>query len=80
MAIGSIQRWGNSQGVRLPKTLLEAAKLKENDEVELIADGEQITIRKARRIVSLDALFTGYTGDYQPVEDDAGAPVGREVW
>jgi len=80
MAIGNVQRWGNSQGVRIPKSLLETANLKENDEVEIIAEGEQITIRKARHIANLDALFAGYTGNYRPGEDEAGEPIGREVW
>jgi antitoxin MazE len=30
----TIQRWGNSQAVRLPKTILEVLLLKENDQVE----------------------------------------------
>ncbi len=32
----NIQKWGNSQGIRLPKHLLEAIKWHENEEVEII--------------------------------------------
>ena len=79
MMRGTIQRWGNSQGIRLPKGALSTARLRENDEVEIIATEQAITIRKARRFASLDALFAGYAGDYQPAEFDTGADVGREV-
>lgn len=79
MMYGTIQRWGNSQGIRLPKGALNAAKLRENDEVEIIATDQAITIRKSKRYASLDALFAGYEGDYQPAEFDTGADVGREV-
>ena len=41
-----IVRIGNSQGVRIPKLLLERSKLAE--EVELQAHDNQITIRSAR--------------------------------
>ena len=31
----TIQRWGNSNGLRIPKALLEALGIRENDRVEL---------------------------------------------
>lgn len=79
MMYGTITKWGNSQGIRIPKGALVAARLQENDDVEIIADKETITLRKLRRPKSLDELFAGYHGDYQPVEFDSGADVGREV-
>jgi antitoxin MazE len=79
MMYGSIQRWGNSQGIRLPKGALNIASLRENDEVEIIATDKEITIRKSKRHKSLDDLFAGYTGDYMPMEFDSGDAVGREV-
>ena len=79
MMYGTITKWGNSQGIRIPKGALVAARLQENDDVEIIADKETITLRKLRRPKSLDELFAGYHGDYQPVEFDTGTDVGREV-
>ncbi len=79
MMYGTIQKWGNSQGIRLPKGALSIARLQENDDVEIIATEESITLRKARRHRNLDELFAGYQGDYMPVEFDTGADVGREV-
>ncbi len=79
MIHGTIQRWGNSQGIRLPKAALCMAHLRENDKVEILATPEAITIRKAKQYSSLDALFVGYQGDYLPAEFDTGADVGREV-
>ena len=37
---------GNSRGVRIPRTLLEQAKL--TDEVEMIVQNDQLVIRRAR--------------------------------
>lgn len=79
MTITSIQKWGNSSGVRLHKRLLRAAKLKESDEVELIAGENTIMIRKVQRFENLDQLFAGYQGGYQPHEWQTGADLGREV-
>lgn len=80
MMYGTIQKWGNSQGIRIPKGALVAAHLQENDDVEIIADKDTIMLRKLRRPKSLEELFAGYHGDYRPVEFDTGAEVGREVF
>lgn len=79
MLYGTIQRWGNSQGIRIPKGALAASHIGENDAVEIFAEKNTITLRKVNRPKSLDELFAGYHGDYQPVEFDTGADVGLEV-
>ena len=79
MLYGTIQRWGNSQGIRIPKGALAASHIGENDAVEIIAEKNTITLRKVNRPKSLDELFAGYHGDYQPVEFDTGADVVLEV-
>lgn len=79
MLYGTIQKWGNSQGIRIPKKALAVSQLSENDDVEIIAAQDTITLRKVTRPKSLDELFAGYHGDYRPAEFDTGADVGLEV-
>ena len=80
----TIQKWGNSQAVRLPKAILESVSLEENDKVEITADSEVIIIKKASRRrrakKSLEERFADYTGEYECEEYDWGKPIGREVW
>ncbi len=68
----------------MPKALLDALFLQENDSVEIIAQSESIIIRKAARKrrakKSLEERFDGYSGDYQCSEWDTGEPRGKEVW
>ena len=52
-----IQKWGNSQAVRLPKAILNAANLHENDCVAIDVQEDQITLRKLPRRKTLDDLF-----------------------
>ena len=75
----TISRWGNSNAIRLPKTLTDALNLYENDAVQINIVGNAIVIRK-RRPTSLLELFEGYEGDHKSVEWDTGAPAGRELW
>jgi antitoxin MazE len=44
--VTTIQRWGNSQGVRLPKIILESMSLRENDQVEITVFNDSIVIKK----------------------------------
>jgi antitoxin MazE len=43
-----IQKWGNSQGVRLPKSVLEEAMFRPNEEVDIVAEENKIIIKKQR--------------------------------
>ncbi len=43
----TLQRWGNSQGIRIPRALLDALGLRENDRIELTQEKDCITVRKA---------------------------------
>ena len=80
----TIQKWGNSQGVQLPKTILDKLLLQENDQVEMETENDLIIIKKATRKrrakKSLEELFANYKGEYVCAEWDTGKPVGKEVW
>lgn len=75
----SIQKWGNSQGVRIPKAILEKASLKENDRVEILVEDGILVIRPVKRRVSLAERIAEYQGEYKPSEWETGKPVGKEV-
>ena len=86
----TIQKWGNSQGLRIPKALLDAIGIRENERVELIQLEDRIQIRKvsAVRHRSLEERLTSYYGKSidqigrigDEPELDWGKPEGREEW
>jgi antitoxin MazE len=76
----AIQKWGNSQAVRLPKIILEKAGLNENDQVELIVEEGKVIIVPAKKHLTLKERAADYDGDYKPLEWDTGRPVGKEIW
>ena len=67
----------------MPKVILDALFIQENDAVEIVAENNSIIIKKAARKrrakKSLEERFENYTGDYQCTEWDTGKPVGMEV-
>lgn len=79
----SIVRWGNSQGVRLPKLLLDSVNLAENDKVEIIAENDSLIIKKfsdRKNFKTIQERFKDFDGEYEPINIDWGKPVGEEIW
>lgn len=78
----TIQKWGNSQGIRIPKAFLDALGMVENDLVELnrVEDNIVITKVKKEKEITLEDIFKDYDGEYKAEEFDWGSSVGKEVW
>ncbi len=78
----TIQKWGNSQGIRIPKAFLEALGMMENDLVELTRVDDNIVIKKVKKQndLTLDDIFKDYDGESAAEKFDWGSPVGKEVW
>ncbi len=78
-----IQKWGNSQGIRIAKNLLADAQLDVGDQVDIsVKDGIMIIepTKKIRGHYSLKDLVSRIPKGYKPDEVDWGEPVGKEEW
>ncbi|NJD03872.1 MAG: AbrB/MazE/SpoVT family DNA-binding domain-containing protein [Ruminiclostridium sp.] len=76
-----LQKWGNSQGIRIPKQLLLIASFKEGDEVEITAEYDKIIIRhveKPAKKYIIEELFADYGTGTKQTEEDWGVPSGKE--
>ena len=81
--LAKIQKWGNSQGLRLAKNLLEDAQLDVGDEVDVSVKHGLIIVKPAKRIRgrhNLKDLVARIPQKYETGEVDWGEPVGREIW
>lgn len=75
-----VARWGNSLGLRLPKSVAQEAQLGEGDSVDVSVDNGAIVIRLSRPRYSLEELVKRITPRNRHGESDWGAPVGHEAW
>jgi antitoxin MazE len=81
--VTKVQRWGNSQGLRLSKALLAEAGVEIGDEVEVVVrDGELVLspVRRVRGRHDLADLVARLPRNGRAPEVDWGGPVGREAW
>lgn len=76
----TVQRWGNSLAIRIPKVFAQEAGLEENTEVEIGVRGCTLVVRQARKDWSLDELLAGITVSNLHGETGWGRRTGREVW
>ena len=81
--VTKIRKWGNSQGLRLARQVLEDAHIAVGDDVDVTARDGISVIAPARRIrgkQSLQDLVSRIPRNYKLEETNWGEPVGREVW
>ena len=81
MVVGKIQKWGNSQGLRLSRLLLAQAEIEVGDDVEVVASEQQFVVRKRQRPkYDLAELVARIPKSYKPEEVATGPAVCREAW
>ena len=78
-----VQKWGNSEGLRLARQGPEEAHVSVGDLVDVSTRDGMIVICPAKRIrgkQSLRDLVARIPKNYRAEEVPWGKPIGREVW
>ncbi|MCD5407163.1 MAG: AbrB/MazE/SpoVT family DNA-binding domain-containing protein [Desulfotomaculum sp.] len=76
----TIQKWGNSQAIRLPKVILEMVALNGNDQVEIKIQDGNLLIVPIKKHKTLKERIAEYKGDYVCSEWETGKLTGKEVF
>jgi antitoxin MazE len=76
-----VQKWGNSLGVRIPKSLAADAHVAAGVSVEMtVEDGRLILEPVEKQACKLSDLLRRITPENQHGSLDFGPPRGKEVW
>ena len=76
-----LQKWGNSDGIRIPSNILKTLNLKTNDIVDLKYENDKIIISKPKKTkISLEERFTKYNGENLAKEFSWDEQRGKEIW
>jgi len=78
----SISKWGNSQGLRIPKSIIAALQINIGDKVKIFIDNGRAVIEpvKKRKKIDIDTLIADIPKDYKKSEELLTSPMGKEVW
>ena len=78
--LSQVSKWGNSQGVRIPKKLLYSVGIGINDEVEIKAQNNTLVIKPIAK-KTLDWYLEGYDGELDRYDwGNLDEPKGRELF
>ena len=83
MEISTLQKWGNSHGIRIPKYLLNSLQWQQGEKITMSVEGKKLLIEQApiNRHKNIKELFKDFNPkNYTSHEIDWGKPAGDEVW
>lgn len=76
-----VKKWGNSASVRIPASVMAAASLRVDQEVDVREEGGRVIIEPVvAPAYDLDALLDAMAPENFPEDVDFGAPTGKEIW
>ncbi len=79
--VTKIQKWGNSLGLRIPKSFAKEAGVEEGSAVDISIQGDRLVIQAVRpQRYELDDLLSQIREANLHDEIDTGRQVGREAW
>ncbi|MFZ5880458.1 MAG: AbrB/MazE/SpoVT family DNA-binding domain-containing protein [Chloroflexota bacterium] len=77
----TVQKWGNSYAVRIPKSFIKEVGLEYRTDVILsLEEGRLVITPVKEETVTLDELLEGVTRKNLHNAVDTGDPVGNEAW
>ena len=77
-----VQNWGNSQGIRIPKAVLEETSILVGDEVDVFAEADKIIIQIKNQIRGkylIENLVSEMPPNYKSQEIEWGDVEGQEA-
>jgi len=81
--VSKIQKWGNSQGLRISSQVMKNAHISIGDEVDIAVHEGFLVVAPRSRFrgkYNLRQLVSRIPKDYQAEEVNWGEPCGKEVW
>lgn len=77
----TVRKWGNSAAVRIPASVLQAAALALDEDVDVREEAGRIVIEPVRRkSYDLSQLLRGVTSKNLHQAVEFGAAAGKEIW
>lgn len=76
-----IQKWGNSDGIRIPSSILKSLNIKTNDILNIEQQDDKIIISvPKKKNISLANRFKEYKGKNLAKDFSWDEYVGKEIW
>ncbi len=75
----AVKPWGNSQGIRIPKKILDKLNIKVSDTLQIGIENDAIVLKKIFKHRTFEERLAEYGGEISVCGFEWGEPVGREM-
>ena len=78
----SLSKWGNSQGLRIPKEIINLLKVEIGDKFRVFVENNRVILEPIRekKVYNIDELVSQIPSDYKKEPEILSEPMGREIW
>lgn len=76
----TIQKWGNSLAIRIPKSITKDSKVSEGSNIDILVENGKIILSPGRKEYSLKELLKNITNENIHSEISTGDQTGGEIW
>ncbi|MHA6259343.1 AbrB/MazE/SpoVT family DNA-binding domain-containing protein [Sporosarcina sp. CAU 1771] len=77
--VTKVSQWGNSLGVRIPKSMADKLGIKEGSEINMYANDHIITLEPVKNHYTLEELVSKITEENKHSSIDTGESLGNEL-
>jgi len=74
-----VKKWGNSLGIRIPRTITRRLSLKDGSLVDINDTGKEVVIKPIQKN-SLSEMLSKINKQNIHGEIEADGPLGKEIW
>lgn len=75
----AVRPWGNSQGIRIPKSILDKLNISTSDVLQIGIENDAIVLKKTFKHKSFEERVAEYDGEISICDFDWGEPIGKEM-
>ena len=78
----SLSKWGNSQGLRIPKEIIKLLKVDIGDKFKIFIEDNRVILEpiKKKKVYNIDELISKIPSNYKKELEFLSTPMGREIW
>jgi antitoxin MazE len=76
----TVQKWGNSLAIRIPKNITNDTNVTEGSSIDIMVENGNIVLSPSKKEYSLKELLKNITNENIHSEISTGDQVGGEIW
>ncbi len=78
--ITKVKKWGNSLGVRIPRSFANKANIEDGTEIDIEIKGQNLILKSTKPVYNLNKLVSKISDKNRHLEIITSQKIGKEIW